>query len=246
MSSSKIYERMAAAGAAGKFLRPGGLALTETALSRCSFSPGARILDVGCGSGGTVEWLIHRHGLRAAGVDPSPFLLKHGIAENDRLPLVVAAGESLPFGDSQWDGVFVECSLSLAEDIDRVLEECHRVLTDDGRLVLSDVYARGSSVPDEIRSLLQGSCIAGMMTGEELTEKLRTHGFVVTFWEDHTPALKEFLAQLIFSHGSCQQFWCPAGSEDGTAGGPNGIGKALADAGPGYFLSVNRKLTEAA
>ncbi len=89
MSSSKIYERMAVAGASGKFLRPGGLALTETALSRCSFSPGARILDVGCGSGGTVEWLIRRHGLRAAGVDPSPFLLKHGLAENDRLPLVV-------------------------------------------------------------------------------------------------------------------------------------------------------------
>ena len=120
----KVYERIAASGVTDGFIRPGGLALTERALSLCAFPPGSRLLDVGCGTGTTVEHLIERFGFFAAGVDPSLPMVAQGRARNGLLPLVRAAGESLPFPDAQWDGVLAECSLSLSRNPERFLREC--------------------------------------------------------------------------------------------------------------------------
>jgi hypothetical protein len=35
--------------------RPGGFIITDQAISFCSFQPGTKSLDLGCGSGATVE-----------------------------------------------------------------------------------------------------------------------------------------------------------------------------------------------
>ena len=144
MSVGGIYESIAAGLGANGCMRPGGLALTQKALSRCSFLPGARVLDIGCGVGGTVEYLMEHHQLRALGIDPSLTILNHGHARNAALPLIAADGKALPFSDATWDGVFAECSLSLVKDSRRMLGECFRVLRNEGWLVLSDVYLRES------------------------------------------------------------------------------------------------------
>ncbi len=189
-----------------------------------------------------MEYLISHYRLRAVGVDPSPVLLEYGRRRNHRLPLVLAAGEDLPFADSEWDGVFVECSLSVAKNADRVLGECSRVLTDGGRLVLSDLYMRDSSItaPDCLRSSTHR--LAGIMSREELTGKLNTHGFHVTFWEDQSRALKEFVAQLILSSGSAApHFWCPVDPGKGVGGESPTTFELIVRAKPGYFLCVAQK-----
>jgi arsenite methyltransferase len=241
MVTTENYEKLAASGAAGDFLRPGGLTLTERALSFCLFPPGARILDVGCGAGGTVEHLISRYRLRAVGVDPSPVLLEYGRRRNHRLPLVLAAGEDLPFADSEWNGVFVECSLSVAKDADRVLAECSRVLTDSGRLVLSDLYIRDFSIIAADYCRYTNYRLAGILSREELTRKLNAHGFQVMFWEDQSRALKEFVAQLILSRGAAPQFGCSADQGNANGGGCSATFEAIARARPGYFLCVAQK-----
>ena len=242
MATTEIYERLAASGATGVLLRPGGLALTERALSFCSFSPGARILDVGCGAGGTVEYLISRHRLHAVGVDPSAVLLEYGRRRGEGLPLVLAAGEDLPFADSEWDGVFVECSLSVANSADRVLGECARVLTEGGRLMLSDLYIRAASGAAKDCCLPSSSGNRGIMTREELTVKLKSHGLEVMLWEDESRALKEFVAQLILSPCSAEShFWCPVDQVKGPGGESPTTFELIARAKPGYFLCVAQK-----
>ena len=215
--------------------------MTERALSLCSFSSGARILDVGCGAGGTVEYLISHYRLRAVGVDPSSVLLKYGRRRGPCLPLVLAAGEDLPFADSDWDGVFVECSLSVAKDAGRVLGECSRVLRAGGWLILSDVYstnhgvnATGCCLPSPCRTI-------GIMSREELTERLNASGFQVTFWEDQSRALKEFVAQLILSNVSVPQFWCPVDRSEGNGEEFPAIFEFAAGVKPGYFLCLAQK-----
>ena len=235
----KVYEQIAASGVTDGFIRPGGLALTERALSLCAFPPGSRLLDVGCGTGTTVEHLIQRFGFFTAGVDPSLPMVAQGRARNGLLPLVRAAGESLPFPDAQWDGVLAECSLSLSRNPERFLRESFRVLRDGGRLILNDVYVRNAEAIPELRSLSMDCCLTGASSIEELTVKLKDCGFVVSAWEDHSAALKQFAALLIFSQGSARSFWCSF-----TGGEPLDalrIERAVLRAKLGYFLAVAEK-----
>jgi SAM-dependent methyltransferase len=239
--NSSLYERIAPSWPEGVPIRPGGLALTERALSFCTFSSGDRLLDVGCGTGATLEWLIGSHGFQAFGVDPSPVLLKHGLGRNRSLPLVSARGEDLPFRTDSRDGVLLECSLSVSHDRDKVLRECRRVLKDKGKLVLSDVFVDGK--PD-----ISGSgcnffsvCTAGAMPKERIQEEIRSHGFEVMLWEDHSAGLAPFIAQLLL----CCDFQAfnspgPVGSDFiGRRKGFPGLNSA--GSAFGYFLLVAEK-----
>lgn len=222
-------------------MRPGGLALTERALSRCGFSPGARVLDLGCGAGATVEYLIERRGLRAAGIDRSPTILGIGLERRGPLPLISALGEELPLAADTWDGIFSECALSVMRCADRVLSECGRVLKHGGRLVLSDLYLSGPDAAQKARGLPPNCCLAGAATREDLAAKLGAHGFRIVFWEDHSPALKTFAAGLVFSHGSLERYWQAACGDGEGAADPRSIVEAFSRARPGYFLLIARK-----
>lgn len=242
MSVGGIYESIAANLGANGCMRPGGIALTRMALTRCSFPAGARVLDIGCGVGGTVADLIEHHHLRALGIDPSLTILGLGHAGNAALPLVAADGEALPFGDATWDGVFAECSLSLVNDAAGMLRECRRVLRDGGRLVLSDVYLREARARDEVRCLPSCCCLAGARTREELLEMLTGCGFQTVHWEDHSSTLKTFAAQLILSHGcSIEELWQRAAEDQGETTTLPELRKVVAKTRPGFFLLVAHK-----
>lgn len=246
-----VYESSPVREATGDTIRPGGFYLTERALGHCAFKAGAKVLDVGCGTGATVERLI-QYGLDAVGIDPSEALLEAGRRRNSGLPLMRASGDSLPFADFAMDGVFAECCLSLMPDIDRALIEMHRVLKSGGWLALTDVYARNAGNINELRGLPLACCVTGALPREELGRKLVLHGFDIILWEDHTNLLKELTARLIWSHGSMDSFWrrmfssgdispeevCPLTSVDCDTGV---VRETIAKSKPGYFLLLAKK-----
>ena len=82
----------------------------------CGFLPGAKIIDVGCGSGLTVEFLREKYGFEATGIDIN--------ATGENSYLRAAPAGQLPFEPDSADGVFMECSFSLFNDQDAVLSEC--------------------------------------------------------------------------------------------------------------------------
>jgi SAM-dependent methyltransferase len=110
--------------------------LFEAVLDAAGAGPGARLLDVGCGSGLTLVLAAER-GAVPSGVDISPGLL--GIAR-DRLPhadLREADMESLPFGDGAFDAVTGVNAFQFAGDPRRALGEAARVTRPGGRVVAS-------------------------------------------------------------------------------------------------------------
>ncbi|NTW37472.1 MAG: class I SAM-dependent methyltransferase [Syntrophobacteraceae bacterium] len=236
--SYRVYEQLASCGLTKAPLRPGGLDLTTRALSLCPFPPGARILDVGCGTGATVAYLSTHCALEAVGLDPSAFLLISGHRRGAPLNLVQGAGEHLPFGDRQWDGVVMECTLSVVEDADVVLAECARVLKRDGFLILSDVYLRNPCVNPLLTAAPVVSCLTGATDMDELERRLTDNGFKILFWEDHSRALKEFAAELILSGISLEVPGMPCARKNTAAAAKIQITDALAKARPGYYLLI--------
>jgi arsenite methyltransferase len=173
--------------------RPGGYVLTDRAISLGQFEPGARILDVGCGSGATVEYLRKKHGFDPAGVDCDSGLLCANPG------LFVAMAEHLPFPAGSMDGILMECSFSVVEDQEKVLEECYRVLKPSGRLILTDMYARGE--PARLKGHL-----GRIDAKEDILALIRKHHFDVEIFEDHSPLLKTRWGQMILDHG--EEYFC--------------------------------------
>lgn len=234
----KLFESSAMRQVTGETIRPGGYYLTDRALDFCALPAGAMVLDVGCGSGATVEYLRENYKLQAVGIDPSDLLLTTGRQRKPDLPLLQACGEDLPFSAGEMDGVLAECTFSLMSDLDRTLREINRVLKDGGILMVNDVYARNPDGVQELRQLKMASCLRGAMIKEELLAKLAVNGFDVLLWEDHTNLLKQLTAKMIWTHGSMTKFWLKTSS---CTIDPQQAQAAMVKAKMGYFMLIASK-----
>ncbi|MBP7687599.1 MAG: methyltransferase domain-containing protein [Thermoflexales bacterium] len=233
----RLYEQSPILEIAGETIRPGGLDLTNRALTFCALPIGARVLDVGCGPAASVEYLVNQFGLNAIGLDPSEKLLHSG-RRSAHLPLVQSFGESLPLADDQFEVVLTECSLSVMRNTERALREFRRVLRPGGYLILSDIYARNADGIGSLQSLPIDSCLCGAVSQAQIIDRVEAAGFRVLRWEDHTYALNVFAARLIWSSGSLQQFWCRATSSASAVD----IQSAIAHSRPGYYLLIAQKI----
>ncbi|MFH2203758.1 MAG: lysylphosphatidylglycerol synthase domain-containing protein [Elusimicrobiota bacterium] len=99
---------------------------------------GLELLDVGAADGEMLSAL--RAGLelgRAVGVEPSPELRA---AQTDAgIRILEGVGESLPFGEGEFDVVVIASAIEHMNDAAKVIAESYRVLRRDGLLVITAV-----------------------------------------------------------------------------------------------------------
>jgi arsenite methyltransferase len=218
-------------------LRPGGFVLTERLLTLCNLSADFRVVDVGCGTGGTVEYLLDSGFSCTVGIDRSELLLQTGIHRRPDMRLIHAGSESLPIDSGQVDVILAECSLSAMSDIQAALTEFHRVLCSGGRLALSDIYARNADGVPALHTLPLSCGLRNALTREQLTENFQKRGFEIMVWEDHSEVLKQLVGQMILSHGSMNEFWSQSEPEVD----PMELQLAVRKAKLGYCLLVAQK-----
>ncbi|MGE4560300.1 MAG: DVU_1556 family methyltransferase [Desulfobulbus sp.] len=230
-----LYEQDELQALTGGTLRPGGPVLTRELLGFCHFAPGSAMLDVGCGPGHSLEMMAREFRLRPTGVDPSRSMLLKAAQQAPMAELHQAAATALPFADGVFDGVLCECVLSLTEDMDRSLQEMHRVLKPQGRLILTDIYCKQLSLQAQLPELK--SCISRALPLEAITDGLVRAGFSLTLLRDRSDLLKQLAGQIIFSYGSLEKFW--ALFMDGEAAQRTSC--ALATAPLGYAILVAEK-----
>ncbi|XER11914.1 2-methoxy-6-polyprenyl-1,4-benzoquinol methylase, mitochondrial [Sporomusa aerivorans] len=193
---------------------PGELALTRRLIELCSFVPGAKVLDVGCGTGATMRYIHSVCRLETIGIDSSAERLNEARMCSPGLTFIQASGESLPFAPAMFDGVLAECSLSVMQDVGLALQEISRVLVPGGKMAITDLY------------LADSDSSAGYLNKKQQQTILRELGFTSLVWEDQSAFLREFVARYIMEHGSMEELWqCVVTS-----------GKKI-----GYFLLVAEK-----
>jgi SAM-dependent methyltransferase len=95
-------------------------------------SAGARLLDVGCGSGESLR-RITSMGWEAEGVDVDPLAVENARAKGVRVRLGDLASQQYP--DDYFDAVYMSHVIEHVHDPAGLLRECRRVLKPGGRLV---------------------------------------------------------------------------------------------------------------
>lgn len=119
-------------------------------LSGIDFSPGERILDLCCGTGGATTSILRRAGAgsRITGLDLSSGQLRAARRRRETRAVSLVEGDAaqLPFRDGGFDKVFITHALHEMPRADRyeVLAEARRVLREWGRVVILEVDDPGS------------------------------------------------------------------------------------------------------
>lgn len=94
-----------------------------------------RLLDIGCGSG-TITSAFSDYGFEAIGIDFDERRIKKGEEDFPSVDFICHnLNKGLPFPDNSFDVVF-SCSVFQYLDHDPIVEECLRVLKEDGSLIL--------------------------------------------------------------------------------------------------------------
>ena len=110
------------------------------AIALAEVRPGARFLDVGCGTG---RW-VRRYrelGFSAVGVDATFGMLRIARAHDTQAPLTTGLAQSLPFSDAAFDCL---SDITVVQHIpyelqSKALREMVRVIKPGGRLILMEV-----------------------------------------------------------------------------------------------------------
>ena len=115
----------------GRFAEPAWIVV----LDAVDLGPGARVLDVGCGSGDLLAHLAQR-GFSTAGIDPAPGMVA---LARDRVPAAdirSADAEDLPWPADAFDLVTAVNALQFADDTDDALAQLVRVTAPDGAVAV--------------------------------------------------------------------------------------------------------------
>ncbi|SEK27949.1 class I SAM-dependent methyltransferase [Ectothiorhodospira marina] len=126
-------------------LHVGGRAASRALAARVGLEAGMRVLDLGCGTGGTSRLLAAEYGVKVVGVDVTgPYLevaywLSEATGLKDCTGFVHADAQHLPFPPATFDGVWSQHTLLNVPDTAAALSEVRRALVPGGQLWLHEV-----------------------------------------------------------------------------------------------------------
>jgi tocopherol O-methyltransferase len=162
---------------------------------RAGLKAGQRVLDAGCGIGGSAVWLAETYGVEVFGVTLSADQVRRATENAARRGVSQLAKFSqqdytkLAVDAASFDVVFALESVSCALNKHEFFAEAFRVLKPGGRLVLSDGFRLRrpfATQEDEtlLKQFLSGWALPDLATPDELTEPAREAGFEEVQFED--------------------------------------------------------------
>jgi tocopherol O-methyltransferase len=182
--------------------------MTRTLADVANVKPGARILDAGCGIGGSAVWLAKNRGAKVVGIDINATHLR--LARNfaresqidDSVEFLADDFVGTLFPDESFDVVWALESSCHAIDKRNFLREAWRVLKPGGRLVVADYFLSrenfSSTGTRAIRFWLSGWAIPNLLSVKTFRKYLEDCGFSNIGFRDATKNVMPSSTALYF------------------------------------------------
>lgn len=129
--------------------------LDQVLSQEVTWTPGERVLDVGCANGKYMS-LLRDRGVRVSGLDMSHAAVERARAAGHEV--LLASGECLPFGEGTFDTILCHRTLYLLEDPQAAISEFQRVLAPEGRVIFSGSNSASPYARVQSRALSREYC----------------------------------------------------------------------------------------
>jgi len=157
--------------------------VTRCLARHLNFTPGARYLDIGCGTGNyTVA--LQQLGAQMYGLELSSTMIAKACAKSDRVRWIQGNAESLPFPDRCFNGAIGTFTIHHMKDPWRAIEEVFRAI-DHGRFVIFTAdhsHFRGYWL-NEYFPIGMAAAFKQMPPASEVAQNLERAGFVAIEFE---------------------------------------------------------------
>lgn len=150
-----------------------------------SLKEGEKVLDLGSGAGFDCFLAANKVGKtgKVIGVDMTPEMIDKARAnarkgKYSNVEFRLGEIENLPAADNSVDVVISNCVINLSPNKKRVFDEAFRVLSQKGRLMVSDIVLL-KELPEVIRKNVEAytGCIAGAEIKNKYLEQIKKAGF---------------------------------------------------------------------
>lgn len=170
------------------FVSPGGAGMARELIAGMQLEPGARVLDVGCGLGGSAFLMAREFGLVVDGIDLSRNML--GLAERKLAAHGLANSVSLQWGDcleldrpGYYDAIYSRDVFLHIHDKTRLFAALEASLRPGGMLLFTDYCCGPAPWGDDFAEYVEARGYR-LHTVDEYLELIRAAGFEKATGED--------------------------------------------------------------
>ena len=167
--------------------KPAVLNMNRMLAKHARIKHGDKILDAGCGVGGSCLWLASNYDVNCTGINISDFQLKRAkkLAEernlSDRIQYQTRNFLKTGFDDNTFDIVWGMESVCYAENKKEFLEEAYRILKPGGRIAVADGFINDTKPEARYEGMLQewldGWAVPNLWGQKRFIQDLKDIGF---------------------------------------------------------------------
>jgi ubiquinone/menaquinone biosynthesis C-methylase UbiE len=187
----------------GEDIHMGGLEDTRVLTENIGIDSSTKVLDVGCGLGGTARYLAETYGCQVTGIDVTDRMLAEASRRNESaglnhlIDLKLGNALEMPFEDGTCDVLIGQDAWCYIIDKPRLIAECARVLRPQGVIAFTDWLKSENITPEESKSFFEFMAFPDVETLSGYSRLLENSGFSVQKQEDLSD---EFVASLAQSY----------------------------------------------
>ncbi|XP_046849379.1 phosphomethylethanolamine N-methyltransferase-like [Xenia sp. Carnegie-2017] len=137
------------------FVSTGGIETTKEFVSRLNLKENQRVLDIGCGIGGSAFYMAEKFGANVVGIDLSTNMVNIALERaakkaniKDKVTLLVMDALKASFEANSFDVVYSRDTILHIEQKEELFGLCHKWLKPGGQLLISD-YCCGTNIENE-------------------------------------------------------------------------------------------------
>ena len=180
-----------------------GREATVELAQRASLKPGALVLDVGCGLGGSARYLAAEHGCHVTGIDLTQEYVDvaNTLAEivglNDFASFKQASALEMPFEDASFDVVWTQHVQMNIADKAAFYREIARVTRQGGQLLFHDIFEGIAGPLHYPVPWAEDPSISFLVAPDEVKRILEELKFCIRDWVDNTEPSLQWIVSAI-------------------------------------------------